>query len=676
MSLVETIRRITAAPRSDAELVRVFSTTRDDAAFAELVARHGPLVAGVCRRMLGHAQDAEDATQGVFLVLARHAASVRNQASISSWLHGVAVRVCRKALARRARRVTHDLPETPAPPEADAVTWAEARRAIDEALAALPESLRRPLVLCYLQGLTRDEAAERLGWSVTTLRGRLERGRERLRSLLARRGFGLSAGLIAVLLSEPARAAVRITTPPTPAVESLTRGVVPVMKTWFVVQVAVLAVGLAVFAAGGQKPDTPTVPKPAASLLKPDPKAPPLDKKFDGLWGARQDAPDGVFRAHELRFVDGENLVWAFTQHSPGVRSNITLRGRFEIKGGELRFTVTEKFAGEERMALRPEDKHPRVYSFAWVKHPREPDRTGFELKAAGADPKSPWGVTTFFLSQEAVGLPDPLVPEYLTDIDRTLKKEPKYAGSPLYLLLAFGPEAKSRVWVVLDGTALYVDRNGNGDLTDDGVVSSLPDAGNPRSPAFLIGDITVGSVTHSDVFLSAIRMNTGSVFAKLGVKVGGKTLQTAGPTNLRLAESAKEARVIHFGSPIVTTIPSHTMPSFPDANRPDDFRVQIVTPGIGAGSFAAFGSEQLPEGVAPVAEFEFTPLAGGEPKKLTVKLTERCCGDQFFAKVTVPDGVKTGLNAARVTLSFSNCPWGRPRPTTHKIDVMPKQKP
>lgn len=173
MVLGRAVRRITARVAGDvgavpdAELVRRFAEEHDEAAFAELVERYGPLVLGVCRRALGHVQDAEDAAQAVFLVLARNAGRVRKQASVGCWLHGVAVRVCRKALARRLKRpAPQPTPDAvAAPPEADAVTWADARRAIDDALAALPESLRLPVVLCYLQGLTRDEAAERLGWS-------------------------------------------------------------------------------------------------------------------------------------------------------------------------------------------------------------------------------------------------------------------------------------------------------------------------------------------------------------------------------------------------------------------------------------------------------------------------------------------------------------------------------
>jgi hypothetical protein len=124
----------------------------------------------------------------------------------------------------------------------------------------------------------------------------------------------------------------------------------------------------------------------------------------------------------------------------------------------------------------------------------------------------------------------------------------------------------------------------------------------------------------------------------------------------------------------VVTAQPSFTMQGTADASRPTNYRVQVGTPGVRVGSFAAYGGEGLPEGVSPVAEFEFVPLKpGGAPKKVALPLTERCCGDQFFAELAVPEGVKTGLNAARVTLSFPNCPWGKVEATTYTIDVIPK---
>jgi hypothetical protein len=117
-------------------------------------------------------------------------------------------------------------------------------------------------------------------------------------------------------------------------------------------------------------------------------------------------------------------------------------------------------------------------------------------------------------------------------------------------------------------------------------------------------------------------------------------------------------------------------MPGHPDANAPAEFRVQVGTPGIGVGSFASFMSEKVADGISPVAEFEFTPLKKDEPKrKITVKLTERCCGDQFFAKIVLPEGVKTGVNAASVTLSFPACPWGKVPSAAYLVDVIPLRK-
>jgi hypothetical protein len=121
---------------------------------------------------------------------------------------------------------------------------------------------------------------------------------------------------------------------------------------------------------------------------------------------------------------------------------------------------------------------------------------------------------------------------------------------------------------------------------------------------------------------------------------------------------------------------PSFSMPGILDANAPADFRVQVGTPGIGSGSFASFVCMKTKDGIGPVAEFEFTSLKEDEPtKKITVNLTEKCCGDQFFAKVKVPDGVKTGVNAAKVTLSFPACPWGKILESSYFVDVIPLRK-
>jgi RNA polymerase sigma factor (sigma-70 family) len=193
---------------SDRELLERFVRDRDEASFAALVERHGPMVFGVCRRVLRHQHDAEDACQAAFLVLARRAASIRNREALGAWLHGVAYRAAASLGRRLARRRAREGPETDVPqPEAGDVTWREVRGIFDEELRRLPDRFRAPLLLCCLEGKTRDEAAQELGWSVGTLRGRLERGREMLRARLTRRGVTLSAALLAALLSERAASA-------------------------------------------------------------------------------------------------------------------------------------------------------------------------------------------------------------------------------------------------------------------------------------------------------------------------------------------------------------------------------------------------------------------------------------------------------------------------------------
>jgi RNA polymerase sigma factor (sigma-70 family) len=199
-----------AGELTDRRLLARFATQRDETAFATLVRRHGPLVLGVCRRVLGHEQEAEDAFQAAFLILARKAAATRWQDSIGNWLYGVAYRVACKQRARAARRRQREsqppvLPEPEAPPEP---AWRELAAVLDEELHRLPDEYRSALLLCYLEGLTRDQAARQLGWSLRTLDRRLERGRELLRTRLVGRGLTLAAALLGAVLARSATAAV------------------------------------------------------------------------------------------------------------------------------------------------------------------------------------------------------------------------------------------------------------------------------------------------------------------------------------------------------------------------------------------------------------------------------------------------------------------------------------
>jgi RNA polymerase sigma factor (sigma-70 family) len=196
---------------ADRHLLERFLACRDEAAFAALVRRHGAMVLGVGRRLLHDADAAEDVFQATFLVLARRAASIRKRQALGSWLYGVAYRVAaraRDAAASRRRRERRAAALAPADPAAE-VTWRELGAVLDEELRRLPDRFRAPLVLCYLEGRTQDEAARELGCSKSTLRRRLEHGRDMLRRRLLRRGVVLSVGLLAAALSQgPAPAAV------------------------------------------------------------------------------------------------------------------------------------------------------------------------------------------------------------------------------------------------------------------------------------------------------------------------------------------------------------------------------------------------------------------------------------------------------------------------------------
>jgi RNA polymerase sigma factor (sigma-70 family) len=200
-----------AGQQSDEELLERFVASRDEAAeaaFAALVERHGAMVFGVCRRVLGNRHAAEDAFQATFLVLARKAAAIAHREQLASWLFGVARRAALDARARAGRQKANEkrlnamLPVEPP----DHTLASELRAILDEELARLPERHRSAIVLCELEGLSRREAAVRLGVSEGTLSSRLARAKTRLRGRLTRRGLALSAGTLAAVLAHDAHA--------------------------------------------------------------------------------------------------------------------------------------------------------------------------------------------------------------------------------------------------------------------------------------------------------------------------------------------------------------------------------------------------------------------------------------------------------------------------------------
>jgi RNA polymerase sigma factor (sigma-70 family) len=189
--------------QTDGQLLARFLNAQDEAAFAALVRRHGPMVLGVCGRILGNAADVEDAFQAAFLVLVRKASSLTSRAVLGDWLHGVARRTAFHARRVAARRRVKEkaMARTEAQGEAVRDDWLPL---LDEELSRLPEKYRLPIVLCDLEGWTRGEAAARLGWPEGTVAGRLARGRALLARQLVRRGVAMSAGALAAVASRNA----------------------------------------------------------------------------------------------------------------------------------------------------------------------------------------------------------------------------------------------------------------------------------------------------------------------------------------------------------------------------------------------------------------------------------------------------------------------------------------
>jgi RNA polymerase sigma factor (sigma-70 family) len=191
---------------TEGKLLERFVTESDEAAFAALVARHGPMVLGVCRRILRDEHAVEDAFQATFLVLVRRAGAIKNGELVGHWLHGVAHRVAVRAKAQAAHRSVRETTGVEAAKLAADSTAADVRhhdlRAIlDEELARLPSALRSVVVLCYLEGFTHEEAAEHLRWPVGTVRSRMARARDLLRQRLVRRGFGADGACVTAALA-------------------------------------------------------------------------------------------------------------------------------------------------------------------------------------------------------------------------------------------------------------------------------------------------------------------------------------------------------------------------------------------------------------------------------------------------------------------------------------------
>lgn len=386
-NLARTVNRLlddrTAEP--DADLLRRFIAARDEAAFAALVRRHGPMVFGVCRRTLGHVQDAEDAFQATFVVLARKAHTVRPD-GLSRWLYGVAVRVSNKARVRRSRRVPvpaelNEIPDSPGAPPAD---WLPL---FDAALARLPERDRGPILLCDLLGRSRAEAAAELGLGEGTLSSRLARARHKLRARLTRLGIVPGVLTVAALAPEPMPAALIESTgaAASPAARTLAEGVLRSMALKKLAQFAAAAVcvagtltaGIVWLPAAGADPmmEGQEVPKgapPAKDPSKPDPDW----ERIQGGWivesvasaptkgPAETPGPEQVFRIFAgawMRF-DGDRVDF---RTFPGADRRFKLDPARDPKWIDFHFRNVSRFelAGRGRPGSADRTR-PGIYQF------------------------------------------------------------------------------------------------------------------------------------------------------------------------------------------------------------------------------------------------------------------------------------------------------------------------
>jgi RNA polymerase sigma factor (sigma-70 family) len=202
--LRRTVLRLDGAGLTDGQLLESFIANRDEAAFEALVRRHGSMVLGVSRRILGNQHDAEDAFQATFLVLVRKAASVSPREMVGNWLYGVAHTTALRAKAAKARRRERQVIDMPEPKAAEPDLWRDLQPLLDEELARLPDKYRTAIVLCDLEGRTRKDVARQLKIPEGTLSTRLATARRMLAKRLTRHGLAFVGGSLAAVMSHNA----------------------------------------------------------------------------------------------------------------------------------------------------------------------------------------------------------------------------------------------------------------------------------------------------------------------------------------------------------------------------------------------------------------------------------------------------------------------------------------
>jgi RNA polymerase sigma factor (sigma-70 family) len=317
-AIVGYLRRDIAEQTPDGELLERFVSGRDEAAFAELVARHGPRVFAVCRRVLGNHHLAEDAFQATFVVLARRAHAIHPRSAVGGFLYGVARRAALEAFAvsrRRKEILVGCLPDSPTLPKPAAE--ADVLAMLDEEIANLSEAYRAAVVLCELDGLSRSAAARQLGIAEGTLSSRLAAARRRLAARLKARGVAFSAGLFAALVSSANAAVPPALRAATGSVSAIANGVIRTMML-SKLKLAVVGVVIAVFTLLGAVGTGPT-PGLRAAPVPPVVKA-PADQGVIWVYHPRLRAPttltgytpDGKL-VEEIKLPDGDDCFLGLT---------------------------------------------------------------------------------------------------------------------------------------------------------------------------------------------------------------------------------------------------------------------------------------------------------------------------------------------------------------------------
>jgi RNA polymerase sigma factor (sigma-70 family) len=388
MNVIQHLRRVgvlcDGVSQSDAELLARYILRRDEPAFEALLLRHGPMVWGVCRRVLPCEVDAEDAFQATFLVLARKAATIAPREQVGNWLYGVARTTALKARALNRKRVAREraAADRPAPVPVDTDLLA----LLDEEVSRLPEKYRLPIVLCELEGRTLREVADALGWPLGTVAGRLSRARALLAQRLAGRGVAqpgrvpAAPALPVTLLEITLRSvgAEAVTAPVRILVEGvLTTMLLSKLKNTALVMLALVmlagAIGLALPVASAQFGNSSSgAANPFAAAPDPDnanlaPKVQGLqgtwklvaarwDEKFDRIPALR--FPKLVIEGHEVRWREGEFLLTVpagvggkqldlkATTDGIGVRTGETLHLVYALEGDTLRIAYREQGDG------------------------------------------------------------------------------------------------------------------------------------------------------------------------------------------------------------------------------------------------------------------------------------------------------------------------------------------